>query len=142
MADTQIPRLNGVIKALEAGQIAFAPFSATERGAAQAINSAPYDGIVLENEHSPYDIKNIHRRLQDFTDDELKGIPVLPAGTRLEQGATYIDLRDPEPKEFTARADMVAGPSNYYVPKTEVDYQLWNRLIGVDNPERLGEAGD
>jgi 4-hydroxy-2-oxoheptanedioate aldolase len=64
MADVQVPRLNGVIKALEAGQIAFAPFSATERGAAQAINSAPYDGIVLENEHSPYDIKNIQDTMQ------------------------------------------------------------------------------
>ena len=33
-------------------------------------------------------------------------------------------------------------PVRYYVPKTEVDYRLWNRLIGVDNPERLGEADD
>ena len=36
----------------------------------------------------------------------------------------------------------LAGPANWYVPKTEVDYQLWNRLIGVHNPERLGLAGE
>ena len=89
-----------------------------------------------------YDIKDLHNRLQGFEDDELKGIPVLPAGTRLEQGATYIDLQEKNPKEFTARSDMEAGPKNWYVPKSEVDYQLWNRLIGVDNPERLGTAGE
>ena len=89
-----------------------------------------------------YDIKNLHDRLQDLHDDDLKQVPILPEGTSLEQGATYIDLREHDPQEFTARADMVAGPANWYVPKTEVDYQLWNRLIGVDNPERLGLAGE
>jgi hypothetical protein len=76
-----------------------------------------------------YDIKPLHRCLQDLTDDELKGIPVMPRGSRLEQGATYIDLRQDDPEEFTARGDMEAGPANWYVPKTEVDYTLWNRLI-------------
>ena len=89
-----------------------------------------------------YDIKNLHDRLQTLHDDDLKQVPILPEGTRLEQGATYIDLRQRDPREFTARADMVAGPANWYVPKTEVDYQLWNRLIGVDNPERLGLADE
>jgi len=89
-----------------------------------------------------YDVKGAHRRLQGLTDDELKQIPILPAGTRLEQGATYIDLREKEPQEITARGDMEAQAANWYVPKSEVDYQLWNRLIGVDNPERLGEADD
>jgi hypothetical protein len=28
------------------------------------------------------------------------------------------------------------------VPKSAVNYQLWNALIGVDNPERLGFADD
>lgn len=87
-----------------------------------------------------YDIKSLHNRLQDFQDDDLKQIPVLPKGTRLEQNATYIGLAELEPGEFTARGDMVAGRKNRYVPKTEVDYQLWSRLIGVDNPERTGEA--
>jgi hypothetical protein len=89
-----------------------------------------------------YDIKSVHRHLQDLPDDDLKEIPILPEGTRLEQGATYIDLRSSHPQEFTATADMVAEPANWYVPKVEVDYQLWNRLIGVHNPERLGLADD
>jgi len=34
----------------------------------------------------------------------------------------------------------IAGSDNWYVPKTEVDYQLWNRLTGVQNPEQAGRA--
>ncbi len=89
-----------------------------------------------------YEIKDLHNLLQGYTDDELKQIPVLPTGTRLEQGSTYIDLNESEHHEFTAMANMEAGDNNYYVPKTEVGYQLWNRLIGVQNPERLGTGNE
>ncbi len=89
-----------------------------------------------------YDITESHNVLQEFSDDELKGIPVLPQGSRLRQGATYIDLQAPDRQEFTATGDMEAGPGNWFVPKSQVDYQLWNRLIGVTNPERLGEADE
>ena len=37
---------------------------------------------------------------------------------------------------------MQAEPGAWYVRKDSVDYQLWNRLMGVRNPERLGEAAD
>jgi hypothetical protein len=86
------------------------------------------------------DIKELHNSLEGFTDDELQRIPIVSEGTRLEQGATYIDLRESPPCEFTASASMVAGADNWYVPKSKVDYPLWNRLIGVTNPARLDQA--
>ena len=89
-----------------------------------------------------YEVKEVHRQFHGFSDDELKRIPILPQGARLEQGATYVDLQDPRLDEFTATGDMAAGPNNWYVPKREVDYQLWNRLIGIANPERLGDADE
>lgn len=89
-----------------------------------------------------YEIKAIHRQFNGFTDDELKRIPVMPSGSRLEQGATYVDLQDPALREFQATGDMQADANHWYVPKSEVDYQLWNRLIGVTDPERLGEADE
>ncbi len=95
-----------------------------------------------QQRRSASDITGAHVVLQGLSDDELRQIPVLPEGTRLEQGATYIDLRQEERREFTAMGGMVAGPDNWYVPKKEVDYRLWNRLIGVENPERLGEADE
>lgn len=116
----------------------------------QDLNPNPMAGqnFGLEGTHPEKDapnaseIKELHTLLKGYTNSELKQIPVLPQGSRLEQGAKYIDLMDPERKEFTAMGSMEAGPDNMYVPKTEVDYQLWNRLTGVQNPERLGEANE
>lgn len=88
-----------------------------------------------------HDLKDLNRQLNDLDDSDLKSIPVMPEGSRLEQGATYIDLRG-NGQEFTAMGNESAGPDNAYVAKTEVEYPLWNRLIGVQNPERLDQADE
>ncbi len=90
----------------------------------------------VTSRRTAYDLKDAHDALHEFRDDVLAQIPIVPEGTRLQQGATYIDLKG-DRKEFTARADMEAEPGHWYVAKDEVDYQLWNMLIGVKNPERL-----
>ena len=76
------------------------------------------------------EFKELHGQLQQFTRDELAALPVVPEGTRLEQGKTYIDLNDLEAAEFTATGQDSAGPRNRYVAKDGVDYDLWNRLRG------------
>jgi hypothetical protein len=85
-----------------------------------------------------HDLKDLHARLRDWLDGDLKQIPVLPEGTRLEQNATYIDLGADELREFTATGGMTAGPQHRYVPKAEVPYTLWNRLLGIRDPIRTG----
>src|SRR5436309_13569563 len=62
MPDT--PRLNPAIRALESGKPAFVTFSPPEIGAAQSIAAAPYDGVVFEAEHNPYDIRALRDCLQ------------------------------------------------------------------------------
>ena len=89
-----------------------------------------------------YDCKEAHQRWSHFNDGELKQIPVLAQGTRLRQGSTYLDLYANPPQEFRAAGGQTAGQYNLYVPKSETDYQLWNRLIGIDNPERTGDASE
>jgi hypothetical protein len=54
-----------------------------------------------------YEVKAAHRQLSDFSDEELKRIRILPAGTRLEQGATYVDLKDLTKGAFTARGNLM-----------------------------------
>lgn len=76
------------------------------------------------------DVKALHARFSDWLDSDLDEIPVLPEGTRLEQDGTYIDLAVDEPEEFVATGGMEAGPDNYYVAKSDVPYQIWNRLLG------------
>jgi len=89
-----------------------------------------------------HDLKAVQSRLQEFADNDLKEIVILPRGSRLAQGATYIDLHDAAPREFTAMGGMEAGEANWYVAKSDMDYVLWNRLIGVTTPERLDQAGE
>ena len=59
-----IPRLNGVIKALEEGRHAFVNMGPAEIGSAQAIGDDPYDGVVFEMEHNPYDITTLRHCMQ------------------------------------------------------------------------------
>ena len=84
------------------------------------------------------DVKEVHAMLSEFADDELKRIPLLPAGTRLEANATYLNLSRLPGEAFTAEGREEVGDADYIVPKNEVDYELWNRLIGVTEPERTG----
>ena len=62
MAD--IPRLNSVIKALEAGKPAFTCFSPTEVNSAINLSGSKYDGVVFEMEHNGYDIRAFRDALQ------------------------------------------------------------------------------
>ena len=59
-----IPRLNGAIRALEAGKPAFTTFAPPEIGSALAVCTAAYDAVVFEMEHNPYDIAMLRHCLQ------------------------------------------------------------------------------
>jgi 4-hydroxy-2-oxoheptanedioate aldolase len=55
MADST--RLNGIIRTWEAGKPVFAAFAQANKHAALEMSEAPYDGIVFEMEHNPWDAK-------------------------------------------------------------------------------------
>jgi hypothetical protein len=74
----------------------------------------------------------------DLDDNELKQIPLVPEGRRLQQGATYVDLAAGRRQEFTATGDMLATGDHAYVPKDRVPYEIWNRLL---NDEKPGQGG-
>src|SRR5919109_5243705 len=80
------------------------------------------------NPRTAADIKELTRTLSEFHNDELKDIPIVPTGARLEQGAVYLDLRNP-PRTVRATAEMVAQNENLYVPKAEIPFVIWNRLL-------------
>lgn len=92
------------------------------------------------NPTTAFDIKEAHDQFRGYSDDELRRLPIMPAGSRLEQDAVYFDLKHPSRGEIHARGDMSAGPDDLLVPKAEVPYPLWNRLIGVTDPDRLDRA--
>lgn len=57
-------RLNSVIRAFESGKPAFAAFSKVDRQSAIDMSEAPYDGVVFEMEHNPYDVAAFGDALQ------------------------------------------------------------------------------
>jgi hypothetical protein len=83
-----------------------------------------------------FDVKDVHRWLCEIPDDELKRIPLMPAGARLEANAAYVNLAERERGEFKAEGKEEVGEGQFIAPKTEVDFELWNWLRGVDDPQR------
>jgi 4-hydroxy-2-oxoheptanedioate aldolase len=62
MADSQ--RLNGVIRAWEEGRVAYSCFAKANKEAAIEFAESPYDGVIYEMEHNPYDISALGDALQ------------------------------------------------------------------------------
>jgi len=60
----QIGRLNNIIKAWEEGRPAFSSFAQPNKYAAIDFSTAPYDGVIFEMEHNPWDVENLQDALQ------------------------------------------------------------------------------
>lgn len=86
--------------------------------------------------NSAADFKELHGMFPNFTNDELRQIPVLAAGERLEPGRTYLDLFSLDSGELSPPHGVEVGPDRLFVAKHACDYVLWNRLRGLDNPRR------
>lgn len=78
-------RLNSIIAAFEAGKPAFTAFSKIDRLTAQEMSDAPYDGIVFEMEHNPYDVSALGDALQYMLNRKriAESGSVAPGGTPL-----------------------------------------------------------
>jgi 4-hydroxy-2-oxoheptanedioate aldolase len=61
---SDLPRLNGIIGALESGKHAFSLFAPMEIETATTLQSAPYDGVVFEGEHRGWDVRALRDSLQ------------------------------------------------------------------------------
>jgi len=60
--------LNGAVAALAAGRTVFASFSPADPGNAQAMAPGPYDAVVFEMEHNPFDVRGLRDALQYLLD--------------------------------------------------------------------------
>jgi len=83
--------------------------------------------------------KKLAETLTDFTPDELRQIPVVPAGIPLKEGAVYIDLQNRTFGPFVANGGATAKEHHRYVPKAEVPYDYWNRLVGKRSRDQVRE---
>lgn len=65
---TDIPRLNGIIGALENGGSSFTAFVPMDVQNSIAMATSKYDGVVFEGEHNPWDINALRDSLQYMLD--------------------------------------------------------------------------
>src|SRR5207248_4805969 len=100
--------------------------------AGQNIGPPAEEGV--DAERTAFHLRKRGADIGPLDDDELKQVPVLPPGSRLQQGATYVDLNDRRRHEFTATGDMSASDEHAFVPKDRVPYEIWNRLTGKEKP--------
>jgi hypothetical protein len=74
------------------------------------------------------EIKQVYSLLPDWHKDELRRLFFAAPGTRLKQGDVYVDIRTPERGELTAHGEEEVH-EELLVPKTAVDYEIWNKLL-------------
>lgn len=61
---SQVLRLNGIIRAWEQGRPAFASFVHAERQNVIEFSTAPYDALIFEMEHNPWDVQGLQDAMQ------------------------------------------------------------------------------
>jgi len=61
---SELPRLNGIIRAWEQGRPAYAAFAQPDRHVAVEFSTAPYDSVVFEMEHNSWDANVLQDSLQ------------------------------------------------------------------------------
>src|SRR5437879_13647780 len=64
----EIPRLNGVIRALEQGKTAFVGFGSVDNETATALAASNLDGVAFEMEHAPMSSPALRDALQSMLD--------------------------------------------------------------------------
>jgi 4-hydroxy-2-oxoheptanedioate aldolase len=133
----EIPRLNGVIRALEQGKPAFAAFSPGEVDAALAFSTAKYDGVVFEMEHNPYDIRSLRDCMQYMLNRAqiVKGGTLAPAVTPMVR----IPPNGNEMAQWQAKQVLDLGVYGIIWPHVSTVEEAYNAVAACRYP-RLNTA--
>ena len=144
----EIPRLNGVIRAFEQANPAFVSFMPAEIGAAQAINAAPYDGVVFEMEHRPYDIRALRDCLQYMLDRR----QILSAGSLAPAVTPFVRIppNGGETSQWVAKQVLDQGVYGIVWPHVSTVEEARNAVTACRYPrprsaayfEPAGQRGD
>jgi 4-hydroxy-2-oxoheptanedioate aldolase len=146
MAD--IPRLNGVIRALEQGQHAFTCFTPAEVDSAFAMSTSKFDGCVFEMEHNPWD----GRALRDCLQYMLNRAQIAKAGSVVPAVAPMvrIPVNGVEMAQWHAKQALDLGCYGIVFPHISTVEEAANavgacrypRLKTAPNYEPAGIRGD
>jgi len=143
-----IPRLNGIVRALEQNLPAFTSFAAPDPTSALAFSKTKYDGIIFEMEHNHYDISNLRDSLQYLLNREqiLASGSLAPAVTPIVR----IPPNGAERNQFIAKQVLDVGVYGVVWPHISNAEQAYNAVAscrysrpkGSSNYEPAGLRGD
>jgi len=146
MAD--IPRLNGIIRALEQGQHAFTAFSPAEIDSALAMSTSKFDGCVFEMEHNPWDGKALRDCLQYMLNRAqiAKAGSIVPAVTPMVR----VPVNGIEMAQWHAKQALDMGCYGIVFPHISTVEEAYNavgacrypRLKSAERYEPAGIRGD
>lgn len=129
-------RLNGVIAALEKGH-AFTCFSSPDIESAVSLSTSPYDGVVYEMEHNPWDIRALKDSLQYMLNRKqlVQGGTLTPACTPLVR----IPPNGGEMNQHFAKQALDLGVYGIVWPHISTVEQAYNAVAACRYP-RLSTA--
>src|SRR5581483_10793482 len=122
-----IPRLNGVIKALEQGQTAFVAFTPVDIESAVAMASSKLDGVAFEMEHAPLDFPGRRQIVERAT--------LAPAVTPMVR----VPPNGGEQNQWIAKQVLDIGVFGIIFPHVSTVEEAWNAVSACRYP-RLASA--
>lgn len=136
--DTSTIRLNGVIKAWEEGKPAFTCFSKVDKLQAQEMADAPYDGIVFEMEHNPYDVGALGDALQYMLNRRViaESGSIAPTTTPLAR----IPANGGEMNQFQAKQVLDRGVFGVITPHVSTVEAAYNAVASCRYAKPAGAA--
>jgi 4-hydroxy-2-oxoheptanedioate aldolase len=127
-----LPRLNGILRALEAGQHAFALFAPCEVESAIELQASRYDGVVFEGEHRAWDARALRDSLQYLLNRRhiAQAGSVAPAITPLAR----IPANGIEKNQFLAKQALDLGCYGVVWPHISTVEEAYNAVAACRYP--------
>jgi 4-hydroxy-2-oxoheptanedioate aldolase len=127
-----LPRLNGIIRALESGQSAFSLFAPISIEMAVDLQASKYDGIIFEGEHRPWDPQALRDTLQYLLNrgQIAKSGSVAPAVTPTAR----IPANGVEMNQFLAKQALDIGCYGIVWPHVSTVEEAYNAVAACRYP--------
>jgi 4-hydroxy-2-oxoheptanedioate aldolase len=128
---TALPRLNGIIRALEAGH-SFTTFAPCDVESAVALQTSKFDGVVFEGEHNGWDIRGLRDGLQYLLNRAqiVKSGSVAPALTPMVR----IPANGVEKNQFLAKQALDLGCYGVVWPHISTVGEAYNAVAACRYP--------
>ena len=134
---SELPRLNGVIRALEGGRPAVTTFSPIGVDGAVALSQSRFDGVVFEGEHNPWDARGLRDSLQYMLNrgQILKAGNPAPAVTPMVR----IPANGVEKNQFLAKQALDVGCYGIVWPHISTVGEAYNAVAACRYPRLKGK---